>query len=693
MRTIGRLFAMMIMVLAPAGAPIPGEQLAGQAAEPYPLAAIRRISGPACDKEPRCDRTTGCLAPIRPQGIVTEVLPDDEAHSRYARDLEIFRRCRQLSQLSATAKGDDLRLIDFRAPGLERFNFAEIAQRWNGAFLWAPASASIDTITRFGDEVRATLGPIPEGDCSNDDARTLTLQVDGNLVDLKPNPGKQGHPLEFEHRDAAGNVVKWTRAIAQCDKPSLAGSATYCGFNSRLSRVERGNVEWLFFCRKSNASGDVAPTPYWQRSNPRFALLGVMGFNRQTGETAFFDGRKDRDEFDWSEKFVAPGGASYDDRKGREAAEALYDPTFRIECSACHDDKSAFVITPSIQQARVGFAGNQNPQAPGFSLGAFLPETQRHRATPFRIIGSAYTGTYRVSLERARTVRDPTGNCTECHTLTTQVTGQRFAADAVAQAPTIEQPSRSQLLRLRAEQDKLQDIAAHRTAWASRAGRGKIHPWMVPIEGNSLSTPAPEISPDDWRVLSNCLWGAGGPECDYEPLYTPCPVPGLAQQGDISEPVDFSVRVLSTARADLQADRVVRLNWKYLNAYGAVAQRDDVRFNVAVTSTDIPISRAVPPAKAYPGLEDAKDTNFVAIADDVGTSGTAMLIRDVSYFGHKRFTDPMPTTDLRAFQLDLPAKCNRRYLVRLLPKRFCFDQNLIAYGRTDYLRYADVSCR
>lgn len=689
---IGRLLAIMALVVSAAGGSILLRPTVAQESTPYPLAAFQRIDGPGCDQNAQCDRTTGCIAPVRPQVVAADVLPDDEVHGRYVRELESFRLCRQVALFSRDARGNGLHPIDFASPGLEEFTFADIVQRWNGAHLWAPASASLETITRFGDEVRAVLGPIPEGDCSDKDARTLTLQVDGNIVDLKPNLSKEGHPLEFEHRDATDNVVKWTSGISQCDKPSLAGSAVYCGLNSRLSRVKRGNVEWLFFCRKSSPSGEVTPTPYWQRSNPKFALLGVIGFNRQTGETAFFDGRKDREEFDWSQTFVPPGGASYEDRKGRETAERLYDPTFRIECSACHDNKSAFVITPSIQQARVGFGTSQDPTAAGFSLGNFLPETPRTRSTPYRIIGSAYTGTYRVSLERARTVRDPSGNCTECHTLTTQVTGQRFAADAVAQAPTIDRPRRSQFLRLQAEQRKLREIAANRTQWATREGRGKIHPWMVPIEGNNPTTLAPGISATQWSALSNCLWGAGGAECDYMPLYTACPAPGVAEQGDTSEPVDFSAKFLPIRPADLHSDRVLRLNWKYLNNYGNVPQRDDVRFNVAITSTEIPVSRAAPAAEAYPGIEDAKDNNFIAIANDVGTSGEATLIRNLSYLGHARFTEPAPSKDLRAFQLDLPARCNRRYLIRLLPKRFCFDQNLMAYGRTDYLHYTDVTC-
>jgi hypothetical protein len=693
MPAAGWLSAIMALIVSAAGGSILLDPTTGRDADAYRLAAFHGIDGSVCDQNPQCDRTTGCIAPVRPEGAATDVLPDDEVHSQHVRELADFQLCRRLAQVANDAQGGGWRQVNLGASRLEDFAFADLVQRWNGAYLWAPASASTETITRFGDEVRAVLGPIPEGSCADGgNTKTLSLQIDGNIVDLKPNLNKPGHPLEFEHRDVAGNLVKWTSSIFQCDKPSLTGSNLYCGLNSRLSRVQRGNVDWLFFCRKSSPSGEVTPTPYWQRSNPKFALLGVIGFNRRTGETAFFDGRKDRDEFDWSQTFAPPGGMSYSDRKGRERAERLYDRTFSIECSACHDNKSAYVITPSVLQARVGFGTNQDRVAAGLSLGNFLPVLPRHRSTPYRIIGSAYTAAHRASLERAKTVRDPSGKCTECHTLTNQVTGQRFAADAVAQAPTIEQPRRSQFLRLKAEQRKLEEIAANRTHWATRDGRGKIHPWMVPIEGNNPTAQAPGLSATDWSVLSNCLWGAGGAECDYRPLYTACPAPGVAEQGDASEPRDFSAKVLPILSADLHSDRLLRLNWRYLNNYGNVPERDDVRFNIAITSTDIPVSRAAPAAESYPAIEDAEDKSFMAIVNDVGASSGRMLIRNLSYLGHAKFTEPTSSSALRSYHLDLPARCNRRYLIRLLPKRFCFDQNLLAYGKKDYLHYVDVMC-
>jgi len=571
--------------------------------------------------------------------------------------------------------------------------FAETVERWNDSFLWAPASQTSEVITRFGDEARAVFGPIPDGDCTDEVGKNIALEIDGNVVDLKPNPAKPGNPLEFEHRDAAGAIVKWTDIIGRCDKPSLAGSVTYCGMNSRISRVVKGNVEWLTFCRKSTSSLEIEPDAYWQRSNPKFSRLGMIGFNAASGEIVFFDGTKKRKEFDWTQTFVPPGGHSYSDRQGRAEAEALYDPTFQIACSACHDNKSAYVIDPHIGMARVGYAsGTDNGNSPALGLGNYLPQTRRARDSPFRIIGSGYTSTHAAAIRRAKTVIDPSGNCTTCHTLTTQATGQRFAADAVAQDPWISRPSWAQLLQMQGEQLKLDEIDSHRTTWARQSGQGKIHPWMVPIDGNDLSTSMPEISADDWRKLSNCLWDAGGAECGYQPLYTPCPAPGAGSQGDNARPTEFAAIQLPLPPGEEDIGRRLRLSWHYLNDLGGVPERDDVRFDVALKSVAIPLSAQPPAAGDYPNMDETRGKDFIAISGEIGKSGTATLIRNIAYFGHAKFTEPAPSTKPREFRLDLPAQCDRRYLARILPKRFCFDQSGVKYADQGQLLYADIQC-
>jgi hypothetical protein len=564
--------------------------------------------------------------------------------------------------------------------------FVDAVLQWNEDILWAPGSESSDPVTRSGDEARAVFGPIPEADCGGPDAKTFPLEVDGNIVDLVPNPDKPGGALEFQHRDVSGNVVNWTTSIPKCDKPSLAGTVAYCGLNSRLHRVVRGNVEWLFFCRKSNSSQEVANDPYWQRSNPRFALLGTIGFNKSSGEIVFFDGRKDRAEFDWSKPFVPPGGRSYADATGRAVAAGLYDPTFQIPCHSCHDNKSPYVVDPHAGQSRVGYLRGE-ARAAAFGLGDYLPERPRLEGAPFRVIGSGYTSRHKGDIARARTVRDPTGNCTSCHTLTTQLTGRRLAADAVAREPFIANPAWGQTLILHDEKRTLRRIDRHRTDWARRDGAGKIHPWMVPGDGNDLSGMSPEIGASDWQRLSTCLWGAGGADCGYRPLYTPCPAP----ETDGTSVIDAAVEVLATPADGADADRALRVSWKYVNDLGGVPERDDVRFNVAVRQQMISRSGG-PPGAGYPSMDDAMGAGFTPVADGIAVSRTAKLIQNVSYSGHTRWTEPVPSSSPRRFELYLPAMCGQRYYLRIVPKRFCFDQSNIAYGPANHLLYADVTC-
>ena len=249
-----------------------------------------------------------------------------------------------------------------------------------------------------------------------------------------------------------------------------------------------------------------------------------------------------------------------------------------------------------------------------------------------------------------------------------------------------------QLLELLDEKIKYSQIADHRTDWALRSGDGKIHPWMVPEDGNDLTALRPGISSADWRKLSDCLWDGGGSECGYQPLYTPCPAPQLGPQGDGSEPTDAAVAVLPLPAGETGADRVLQVSWKYLNRYGNVPKRDDVRFNVAVRETAIPPDGKAPAASDYPSMDEAKGKSFTPVYGEVGTSGSAMLIQNASYLGHARWTEPTASTGLREFKIDLPGKCNRRSLVRILPKRFCFDQSNVTYSSADHVLYADVMC-
>jgi len=639
--------------------------------------AMLRLDQGVCTDD-RCDPLTGCNVPNK-----------DRAQ------FQLFQACRVLVMFLTKTMNSDPHLSAGQTLGDSEFVAKVISL--NGDIFWAPASKSNEIVTNFGDEARAVFGPIPDTDCGKS-AETVRLEVDGNSVDLRPNPDKPGNPLQFEHRDASGQLVKWTTEIPQCDKPSLAGGSkdTYCPLNSRMNRVVRGKVEWVTLCRKTTGDIHVSTAPYWQSSDPRFALLGTIGFNEDSGEIVFFDGREDEFPFDWSKPFGPPGGKSYSDRAGRAVGEVIYDTSFISECSFCHDNKNPHVVNPHIGLKRVGYRDDALKAAFGLD-DELLPrfeEREKAQDAPFRVIGSGYTATYYADLRAAKSVVDPTGHCTKCHLLTTQATGTRFAADAVGKEPFA---SDQQNPALQQEISIFLADALSRTGWATWPGR--ISPWMV-LEGNELGGVTHQILDSDWKKLSECLWGTGGNECGYKPLYTKCPKPeshesdsSTGETPDPSGPTALAAAAIDVAKSDgIIGGKAVRLTWKYLNSLCHVPERDDVRFNIAIREIDSPEGQAKPSPSDYPTIDDVQGKRSTPIDGDIGRLETGWLLQNASYAGHLRWTDPTPTTTAREYRVDFPAVCGKRYLVRISPKRFCFDRSNQVFGDADHVAFADVIC-
>jgi hypothetical protein len=590
------------------------------------------------------------------------------------------RRKAQVKQLSGTAR-------------LPQFNY--VAQKigaWNGDIFWAPASKETDVNLRYADEVRAVFGPIPpfdvtqvgkrsKPDGSSIETAALYVEVDGNRVELKPNPSKPKNPLEFEHRDIAGNVVKWTSTIDKCDKPSLAGGVTPCGTASRLSRTERGNVEWIALARKTKGPEPLAAEQYWSQDDPSYALLGYIGFNRVSGEVAFFDGTYEGMRFSWKSPTIQPGGSGYQDEQGRALAARTYDATFRIDCASCHDNKEPHIITPYIKQARVGY--RSRARADAFSLGHLLPELTRLAKTPYRVVGSAYTAVHKPTLDSGRTVADPGTNCTTCHGLTNHNTA-RFASDAVGRLGSL------------TGDEAIENN--FRTDWALRTGEGKIHPWMLPEpDGNDLSSdPLPSPLGDaDWDKLRRVL---ENPDSDPRSLklYTEAPAPESVliddtRIGDPSGPQNFTINVANNrdGAAEPMA-REIQVAWSYLNSLGGIPERDDVRFNIAVLEGDIPPNGAEPQLGDFPSIEQTKGVGASALNVGVYTDGSLLIVKDVSFVGHRRWTDPVGITAPRQYRVDFPAQKDRRYLIRMAAKRYTFDQSVEKLSNADHVFSVDV---
>src|SRR5262252_7568451 len=208
--------------------------------------AIARLSDGSCAKDESCDPLTGCIIPpdspepdackASPNRVSDNVL--DEPPDCRTFKLQFFHACRGFVRRHLAMRDSDPGLFISRpsenetAQFLANLQFAAAVISLNGDIFWAPATKTTAPITQFGDEARAVFGPIPDIDCTDSNAITTHLEVDGNVVDLKHNTSEAGSPLEFEHRDPAGNFVKWTTAIPRCDKPTLAGGwkDNWCGF-------------------------------------------------------------------------------------------------------------------------------------------------------------------------------------------------------------------------------------------------------------------------------------------------------------------------------------------------------------------------------------------------------------------------------------------------------------------------------
>ncbi|MBC8066377.1 MAG: hypothetical protein H7Y17_16215 [Chlorobia bacterium] len=502
----------------------------------------------------------------------------------------------------------------------------------------------------------------------------LRQEVEGNTVELKPNPSKPGSPLEFEHRTPAGAFVKWTQTIDKCDKPSLAGGVTPCGTASRVGRAVKGNVEWLVLARKTKDKPDILTAePMWQLSNPEYELAGYIGFNRVTGELAFFDGAYNIGKFRYDQPIIAPGGRGYADTSGRVKANTMYDNEFTIPCSACHDNKEPRIITPYIKQARVGYRDSALQAAN--SLKALLPPLTRGARSPYRIIGSSYSAAHKGITLGGLSITDPTDNCTTCHGLTNNGTA-KFASDAVGYLGGLED--------------------TFRTDWSLRTGLGKTHPWMLPGVGNDLTAnpPSPMLSPTDWALLRAELENPT-PATSYR-LYTEAPAPesttnDQTRLADPSGPTGLSLVVGDNRDGTSEPmNKEGTVSWFYQNTLGGIPERDDVRFDVLVRSVPIPSSGTPPNPSDYPPIAEAQDTSAILIAGSVFKINDDFLVKDLSYWSHQRATEATPTTSPRSYRLSFPAKSGTRVLVRIVAKRFAFDQSGEKYSSVDHLAHVDV---
>jgi hypothetical protein len=607
--------------------------------------------------------------------------------------------------------------------------YSDLLTTWNEDVFWAPASGftgSNHWVNLFGDEARSVFGPIPEIDCGNQAGVPFRAEHEGEKV-TDDNLNEIVASYDPLSPTKLGSTEASNDPETVCDKPSLAntGGRHACGTNSRISHfnnIGNSNVDWVVLCRKGTYGGIFYDIDYWSDESRDFALLGIIGFNASTGEVVFFDGTNKRHNrelpliFSWKHKYPPPGGFGYRD-PDRWVASEVYDYTSQLRCEGCHDNKEPWIMTPHLKYRGFGYRDVELENR--FALEIKLPLVQpRSDKSPYRVIGTRYT---RYADLTSKTFRDPTGSCTYCHTLTTDWTGKVLAYDAVGRK-NMNEPYKS----------FFEKVHEARTDWAKR--RHNTHPWMVPWLGPNVKpnpetgwTPT-EIDEKNWDRIAACINEISTEDCQYKNVYTSCPAPeslkvdcskddelndtcsrladpfGPSEMTVITTPID---EVIEETRP---YNRKTSVNWTYLNGLGGVPQRDDVRFNLAIKEVGLPIEAAVPKIEDYPSRQAATDPYF-ANADKKGdihycdlgarrqkTCHTInpvqgeFVINNISYAGHIRNTTPEPAYEPRQYSVAIPTQCNKRYLARLVPKRFCFDRSGVLASKVDHVKYFDVRC-
>ena len=642
--------------------------------------------------------------PAYPYSLTLSILPtDDERSEQYVDDLKDFLRLRSTmdrleSEYHASVNLHNALPVVENADDQRNYTaFAQSILELNGAIFWAPASKASDIVNQMGDEIRAVFGPIPAfdtgmiGKTTREDGTTietaqLKLEVDGNIVELKPNPTKPGSPLEYEHTNLAGQIVRWTNMIDKCDKPSLAGGVTPCGTSSRISRVTRRDnpVEWIALARKTKGVERLNADPYWMPGDSTFALVGYIGFNSVTGEVAFLDGSYvlpgANRRFSWTKPIVPPGGSGYKDTQGRRESSRMYDATFQIDCAKCHDNREPIIITPYIKHARVGYR-NQKRREVG-SVGDLFPEKLRNRTKPYRVVGTGYTAVHADTLDTVMSIGDPSPSktCTGCHSITNNGTG-RFASDAVGRLGELDPNDDDE-----GEENKF------RTAWAKRSGAGQIHPWMVPEDGQDISrTPPREISDEEWKKLKAAINDPSSVSGSQK-IYTATPAPESLRTREtlISDPSAPAFRDPTVMPGDDGQSVIISLSWDYYNSLGGVPERDDVRFHLAIRDVALPSDGVGTNENDYPSMAATTATQATRILDEIYRQDDIVIITNISFDGHRKWTEPAPTKTARLYKVRFPGVRGRRYLVRILAKRFGFDRGGEVFSDVDHVFAIDV---
>jgi hypothetical protein len=258
------------------------------------------------------------------------------------------------------------------------------------------------TIADYAREVAAELGTIP----------SFSVFEQGTVI-----------PITLDDIETPSGQHS---ARSACDRPALLGLGRegQCVPYSRIGRLQgtdpvtglvNPDVQWVFIARRYKIRTDP--------NNPIFEDVAIIGHNKRTGATAFFQMLDENGKN--AARVPSPMEPASQTPSGAPTAAEFWllpSQTADIGCNRCHDS-DPFVHTPYIDQVRtVSSTGVSRPVVPSNPTGKY------------RFIGSqAFTDW------RAPEHFDLEDNsCVSCHRIGTQASSESFAKWATGEASTMQ---------------------------------------------------------------------------------------------------------------------------------------------------------------------------------------------------------------------------------------------------------------
>ncbi|MGH1341419.1 MAG: hypothetical protein ACRBN8_07710 [Nannocystales bacterium] len=513
----------------------------------------------------------------------------------------------------------------------------------NDAIYLSEPPAPIDDgnkLSQYVAQCEAVLGTIPEISCDpanpspGTNVTRIPVFVDGYLLGFGGGRDEE----EFARRAAEDDY--------SCDFPSIGGDFA-CSVGSTLVQYQsedNPNVQWVGLCR--GAPGD-------RPDYNRFIGNGLIGANTVTGEMCFFFGAND----DVDEPYVLPKLSS-EVASEEELSPWLPPQEMPGSCLSCHPNNDPWVMTPWLQPSYMGQVltsddyplelpdgvGLEDVMAARFiqqtdpRYKSLLPDPLPEGRTAwteeeifgeggelvhrqYRAVGSSYVANEAAGTVANRSgVKDPAWEINFRERLRLQPAESSCAQGCHALANShfakMAMDSFGDKYASKYLSESMREDGFPGGTWMPPGG-GSAEPWLTMFEEGEASVPA----------------------------ITECPIP---------KRVDEAVTVVARCEPDEDGGfvGVVDVQWNYVNDYGDVPGRDDIRFDIAVSSGD--------------------EAEFHGRAPNGGPEGVRMEATTANTSVARDFAPR--TKGGSEYRVQLPVAGDGVVRVELQPKRYCFEE-------------------